>query len=81
MKKTAKKYLAFPLLGLSMVACSSDNTSVHAGADELDTEQMVASYSKPRVDYKPIRPVDTVARNSVVQAYEAMRGRRWEVLP
>ncbi len=81
MKKIAQKYLFLPLFTVSMAACSSDSTGVHASAEESDTEQMVASYSKPRVDYKPIRVADSAARSSVVQAYEAMRTRRWESLP
>lgn len=78
MKKIAKKYLFLPLLTVSLVACLSDSTSVHASVEESDTEQMVANYSKPRVDYKLSRAVDSATRSSIVQAYEAMRMHRWD---
>ncbi|WP_159991201.1 lytic transglycosylase domain-containing protein [Pelistega ratti] len=81
MQKKLVKGLYLSIFGLLLGCSSSNKSTVHASTELGTTHQASPINAKHPIEYKPIQSVDMAARQSVIQAYQAMKNRQWDLLP
>lgn len=79
MKRWIFRYFSWTCVAFVLLGCTSAKSTSRAISE--DQEITVEEPSHPRVDYRPLRPVDEVTRSLVLQAYMAMRQKQWDLLP